>query len=340
MRADRLLSLLLLLQSRGKMTAETLAAELEVSVRTIYRDLDALSAAGVPVYADRGPGGGCTLLDNYRMQLTGLHEDEVRALFMAGMPAALAELGFGAELKAAMLKLLAALPSEHQAEERWVRQRVLLDWERRSTTAASAAQAQARLAAHLHTIQGAVWDDRCIRIHYRRETSFYRRQFARAVQPYALVASAGAWYLVCAAEARIRVFAVNELLAVEAVEGTFVRPADFDLPAFWQEWQQQAAQVAPFIVRARVSPAMAAELPLHLGEGVRGQVEASAGTDSPAEWQQVELQFGSFDEARTKLLGLGAGVEIETPVALRLSVLDYAQQVVQLYSRSQNQSLS
>ena len=129
MRADRLLSLLMLLQTRGRMTAQALADELEVSVRTVYRDIEALSSAGVPVYADRGPGGGCALVDNYRTHLTGLHEGEVRALFMASMPSALADLGLGADLKAALLKLLAALPAERRHDDQWVRQRIFLDWE-------------------------------------------------------------------------------------------------------------------------------------------------------------------------------------------------------------------
>lgn len=330
MRADRLLSLLLLLQSRGKLTAEELANELEVSVRTIYRDLDALSAAGVPVYADRGPGGGCMLLDNYQTKLTGLREDEVRALFMAGAPTALAELGFGAELKTAMLKLLAALPSERQADERWVRQRVLLDWERWPQAAGSSGLDASAPEAHLQTIQQAVWCDHRLRIQYRRETSFYRRQFARLVDPYGLVAKAGEWFLVCATGERLRVYAVRELTSVEATGEPFVRAPEFDLSAFWQQWQQQrGAEQGSCLVQVRVSPAMAAELPLHLGKAVRVQPSALA----DGQWQTVELQFDSFEEARTKLLGLGAGVEVETPLALRLSVLDYAQQVVQRYTR-------
>lgn len=330
MRADRLLSLLLLLQSRGRLTADELASELEVSVRTIYRDLDALSAAGVPVCTDRGPGGGCTLLDNYRTQLTGLHEEEVRALFMAAAPAALAELGLGAELKTALLKLLAALPSERQADEQWARQRVLLDWEAWPENDADAPSPEVLPPTHLQTLQQAIRRDRRARISYRRESSFYRRQFSRLVDPYGLVAKAGRWHLVCAADGRVRVYALSELLAVEETEATFVRPADFNLEAFWQQWRaQRRAEQGRFPVQVRVSPAMAAELHLHLGAAVRRQLTANPG----GEWQTVQLHFDSFEEARTKLLELGAGVEIETPVMLRLSVLDYAQQVVQLYSR-------
>lgn len=329
MRADRLLSLLLLLQNRGKMTAEELAGELEVSVRTIYRDLDALGAAGVPVYADRGPGGGCALVDNYRTQLTGLREDEVRALFMAGTPPALMELGFGAELKTAMLKLLAALPGERQTDEQWVRQRVLLDWERFADE--QAGESRGGSIDHLHTIQQAIWTDHRIGISYQRVSSFYRRAFARFVNPYALVAKSGVWYLICEGDGRLRVYGVHELLAVESTSVVFDRPQDFDLPGFWQQWQlKRHDEKGQVLVRVRVSPAMAKELPLYFGAEVRQQLQHEPEGDL---WQTVQLRFDSFVEARTKLLGLGAGVEVETPVALRLSVLDYAQQVAQLYAR-------
>ena len=127
MRADRLLSILMLLQARGKMSAQALADELEVSVRTIYRDLDALSAAGVPVYAERGPGGGCLLLDSYRTTLTGLTRDEVRALFALSIPSALSELGIDDEARTALYKLSAALPASRRPDEAGSRQRVHLD---------------------------------------------------------------------------------------------------------------------------------------------------------------------------------------------------------------------
>ena len=127
MRADRLLSILMLLQARGRMTAQELAEDLEVSVRTIYRDIDALSVAGIPIYTERGPGGGCALLDSYRTTLTGLTRHEVRALFMLSIPAPLAELGVGQDLRAALLKLSAALPVAHRQDEERVRQRIHLD---------------------------------------------------------------------------------------------------------------------------------------------------------------------------------------------------------------------
>ena len=342
MRADRLLSLLMLLQTRGRMTAQALADELEVSVRTVYRDIEALSGAGVPIYADRGPGGGCALVDNYRTQLTGLHEGEVRALFVASMPGALADLGLGADLKAALLKLLAALPAERRGEDKWVHQRIFLDWESWQTTSPPGNAALLAAAPALQLIQQAVWNDRMLWITYRRQSSFYRRQFKRLVAPYGLVAKEGQWYLVCAGSAeegdRIRVYKVAELLDVRGTADTFTRPAEFDLEPAWRAWCEHIRlDRGHYVVTAQVSPQMYLDLPLYLGEhlaeGHDQHWEEGWQAASAANWQSVTLHFDSFEEARTKLLGLGAGVEVMTPVALRRSLLDYAQQVVIRYSR-------
>lgn len=351
MRADRLLSLLLLLQTRGRMTAQALADELEVSVRTVYRDIEALSGAGVPVYADRGPGGGCALVDSYRTQLTGLHEGEVRALFVASMPGALADLGLGADLKAALLKLLAALPAERRSDDRWVRQRIFLDWESWEKSTAREVDAAHRIAPALQRIQAAVWNDRKLWITYRRQSSFYRRQFERLVSPYGLVAKEGDWHLVCAdareAEGRIRIYKVAELVDVREAAEPFTRPPDFDLEQAWHAWCDQIRQDRRrYIVTAQVSPQMYVDLPLYLGDHLdkpRNQPwEAAApglgsepvsGREDKTGWQTVTLSFDALEEARTKLLGLGAGVEVMTPIALRRSLLDVAQQVVKRYSR-------
>ena len=157
------------------MTARALAEELEVSERTVYRDLDALSAAGVPVYAERGPGGGCALLDSYRTTLTGLTDDEVRALFMLTIPAALTQLGVGPELKAALLKLSAALLAERRRERGLGRQRIHLDW--------SGWAGRRQPAPHLRTMQRAVWADRRLWLVYRRQAGPAVRRFERTVDP-------------------------------------------------------------------------------------------------------------------------------------------------------------
>src|SRR5512139_384786 len=191
MRADRLLSLLMLLQARGRMTAQELAQELEVSERTIYRDINALSASGVPVYAESGPGGGCALLDSYRTNLTGLTADEARALFMLSIPAPLDQLGVTQELKAALLKLSAALPEARRHDEERVRQRVYLD---------SLNWFQAEEAApYLQTLYRAVWDDRKVAITLRVQfDAFIDAQIEQVIAPYGLVSKAGVWHIVAA----------------------------------------------------------------------------------------------------------------------------------------------
>ena len=152
MRADRLLSLMMLLQTRGQMTAEELAAELEVSKRTIYRDIDALSIAGVPVYASGGPGGGYAVLDSYRTSLTGLNENEIRALFMLTIPGPISDLGVSQQLKAAILKMTSSFSDDHYEHADYLRQRLHLD-------AASWFQTDEPVP-HLKTVQEAVWQDR------------------------------------------------------------------------------------------------------------------------------------------------------------------------------------
>jgi predicted DNA-binding transcriptional regulator YafY len=274
--------------------------------------------------------------------LTGLEEAEVRALFMASMPSALAELGFGAELKTALLKLLAALPDERRHEEQWVRARVYLDWESWRADARSYAGPEL-----LPVVRQAVWEDRRLWIVYRRESSFYRREFERLVEPYGLVAKEGEWRLVCGdapeagseagSDQRIRVFRIGELAGARITTHTFVRPRNFDLPGFWRTWCAQAQGLRrQYHVSARISPQLAVDLPLYLGEHLRtvqrGESnQAIAGMGDT--WLSIELLFDSLEEARTKLLGLGAGVEVMTPVALRRSLLDYAEQVVKHYSR-------
>ena len=244
MRADRLLSLLMILQARGRVTAQRLADELGVSVRTIYRDIDALSTAGVPVYAERGPGGGCALVESYRTNLTGLTQDEVRALFMLSVPAALDELGVSQELRAAMRKLAAALPTDYRYDEERVRQRIHLDW-------AGWAQPEEPVP-HLQTVQQAVWEDRKLHLTYRLR---FEARAEWLVAPYGLVAKANVWHLVCAREGHLRVYQVSQVVEAAIAEESFERPVDFDLAAFWQAWCAEVEENRSYYpVVVRVAP--------------------------------------------------------------------------------------
>jgi predicted DNA-binding transcriptional regulator YafY len=311
----------MLLQARGRVTAEQLAEELEVSVRTIYRDIDALSTAGVPVYAERGPGGGCALVEGYRTSLTGLTTEEVKALFMLSVPASLDELGMSQELSAALRKLAAALPDAQRQDEKKVRQRIYLDW---------ADWPQPEPVPHLQTLQQAVWDDRKLSITYRWIAP-HVQQFERTVDPYGLVAKAGTWHLVCADASRIRVHRVSGLIDVRLEDTHFKRSADFDLAAFWQAWCKGREESRPsYPVTARISPGLVQLLPLYFGDRIRAQI-ASAGPPDSEGWITLKLPFDRIETARERILGFGRAIEVLAPEALRLSVIDFARQIADFY---------
>jgi predicted DNA-binding transcriptional regulator YafY len=338
MRADRLVAMLMLLQARGRMTARELAEELEVSERTVYRDVDALSIAGVPIYAERGPGGGCALLEGYRTNLTGLNEAEVRGLFLQSIPAPLNDLGLSKALEAAMLKLSAALPAAHRQDVELMRQRVHLDsaeWFRPEEP-----------VPYLHTIQDAVWQERRVDILYRRVDGKQTRQ---CVEPYGLAAKSSIWYFVGAvagqarvygvsriksARREIRTYRVSRLVSAELMDERFERPADFDLPAYWAEWSDAFQKSLPrYPVTLRVSPEFIPVLPRVFGEGMHSHIERAG---PPAEDGSITLTltFESLEAACGQVLALGTGVEILDPQELRDTLLDLAARVVALYANA------
>ncbi len=320
MRADRLLSLLMLLQARGRMTARELAGELEVSERTIYRDVEALSTAGVPVYGEAGPEGGYALIDSYRTDLTGLTEGEVRALFMLNIPAPLIDLGVGQELRAALLKLSAALPHTRRHDEGRVRQRFHIDsnWWRQGD----------EQVPHLPTIHQAVWQDRKLQVTYLLP---FAEAIDRFVEPYGLVAKAGVWYLVWARNGRNDVYRVSDLLDVQMSDEPFERLEEFDLITFWEGWcAEREGNFHDYKAVVRVVPDLLPLLPRYFGNHIQARI-AQAGPRDAEGWTRLELSFESFEAARERLLGFGRGVEVLEPRPLRRSVLDYAQQIVALY---------
>lgn len=320
MRADRLLAVLMLLQARGRMTAEQLAQELEVSVRTIYRDIDALGMAGVPVYCERGPGGGCQLLDSYSTTLTGLTQDEVRALFALSIPSPLSDLGLGRDLRAALFKLAAALPAYRRGDEERVRQRIHVD-----SVGWSGANEP---VPHLETIQKAIWGDQGIHLTYRLPFDVCAQWL---VEPYGLVAKAGAWYLVCARDGHMRTLRVSLAVDVQVANESFERQEGFDLVTYWQAWSANYLRNRPrYPVSVRVAPGLLPYLPQYFGEAMRETI-AQAGPPDAQGWLQLTLNFDSLEAARKEILSYGCAVEVLEPRALRDSVLDYACQIVSLY---------
>lgn len=320
MRADRLLSLLMLLQIRGHITARELAQRLEVSERTIYRDIEALSISGVPVYAERGPGGGCMLAEGYRTNLTGLTEDEVQTLFMPGLARPLADIGAGKALEAALLKLLAALPSNHRRDVEHTRQRLYVDtvgWF--NTSEAS---------PFLSMLREAVWNDRKVRLTYRKSTGEISE---RNIDPLGLVAKAGIWYIVALSHDDLRTFRISRVRDAVMLDEPSKRPPDFDLEKYWIELSEKLETSEPmFLVRLRVSPTFVPILPQILNESVYKNIEEAPPPDEDG-WITLSLEFSSFEAARSRILGFGTFVEVLEPQELRQAVIQVATGIVEFY---------
>ncbi|MFD9014665.1 helix-turn-helix transcriptional regulator [Streptomyces sp. NPDC059552] len=310
MRADRLLSLLLLLQNRGRMTAPRLAAELEVSVRTIHRDIDALGASGVPVLADRGPAGGYRLAEGYRTRLTGLTDSQADSLFLAGAPAAARELGLGADLAAAQLKLQAALPAALAERARRIQSRFHLD--------APAWFREADPVPHLAQIAQAVWDQHVLRTHYRR----WRGEVRRDLHPLGLVLKGGIWYLVADVEGAVRTYRVSRFLAVDTTQESFERPTGFELAAHWQESTSRLdAALHQQTAELRLSPYGQRLLPMQFGAaGTRALADADpADADG---WVRLRLSVESPTVAVGDLLRRGTEAAVLGPPELRRALAE------------------
>jgi predicted DNA-binding transcriptional regulator YafY len=325
MRAARLLSLLLLLQTRGRMTAQALAEELEVSVRTVYRDVESLSASGVPVYADRGPAGGYQLLDGYRTRLTGMTGAEAATLVLAGMPGTAAELGLGSVLAAAELKLRAALPGELAERADGVRERFHLDapgWFRADEP-----------VPHLAVLAGAVWDTRQVAVRYRRWRA--PREVSRTLSPLGVVLKAGRWYLVAARASgadRITAYRVANVLDAEVLDLPAVRPPDFDLTAFWQEWTARYERsVYTSTATVRMTTDALNFMPFVFPPEMSRVAKARASAPDASGRVITEVPIESVKHGHTELLKLGAAAEVLTPPDLRSLMAATARSMAQLY---------
>lgn len=322
MRADRLLSLLLLLQNRGRMTAPALAAELEVSVRTVYRDVEALIASGVPVSAERGPEGGYRLMERYRTRLTGLTGAEAGALFLVGTPGAAQDLGLGAVLATAQLKLQAALPAELAARTRHVQDRFHLD--------APAWFRGADPVPHLAVIAQAVWEEHTLSVHYRG----WHREVEAELSPLGVVLKSGIWYLVALAAGTVRTYRISRFLAAAPAGTAFERPAGFDLAAHWQESARRLeAALYKGTARLRISPRAQQLLPMQFG-AVGAEALQEAGPPDSDGWVQVELPVETQAVAVGDLLRLGTEAEVLGPAELRHAVGEAVEVLAARYAAS------
>lgn len=322
MRADRLISLMMLLQVKGKMTAKALAGELEVSERTIYRDIDALSTAGVPIYAEGGPGGGYALLDSYRTTLTGLKQEELGILFMLTIPGPISDLAISQQLKSTVLKVMSALPGRYQEQAAHIYQRLHLD--------AGGWFQPEEPVPYLQPVQEAVWQDRQINISYLLADGTVSQ---RLILPYGLVAKAGVWYLVADTDKGRRVFRVSRIKGVESTAVNFVRPPDFDLSAFWTRWAAEyEAGLPKYPVTLRIGPNLVPMLPSILGRGIRPLLEQAVPDASG--WRTIEYTFERVEQAQACIMGMGVDAEVLAPASLRQRIIQSAKEMVAYYSRS------
>jgi predicted DNA-binding transcriptional regulator YafY len=312
MRASRLVSLLLLLQTRGQMTARELARELEVSERTIYRDVDALSASGVPIYAERGPLGGVRLVEGYRTRLTGMTAEEAEAVFLSGLPGPAAQLGLGTVVAAAQLKVLAALPTELRARASRLVERFHLD--------AAAWFRSGEEAEHLPSIAEAVWEGRHVELEYDRGD----RIVARGVDPLGLVLKAGIWYVVGLVDGQVRTYRASRIVKVELSDQRFERPENFDLASFWADNVAAYDRDQPRTeVVIRLAPDRVNDLAELVGTEALASAEQLSGPDDEG-WSCLRLRLRWPEEALGRLLALGSGFEVLEPPEMRSQLVTLA----------------
>lgn len=322
MRASRLLTVLLLLQTHGRMTAAELAQRLEVSVRTIYRDVESLHAAGIPLYGEAGHAGGYQLLDGWRTRLTGLTAEEAERLLFAGLPGPAAELGYDAVVATLQLKLQAALPPPLADRAAQLQQRFHLDtpgW-----------YSDGDPSPYLAPAADAVWRQHRIRVQYRS----WNGEVTRTLEPYGLVLKGGRWYVVAARPERAdpATYRVNQILELTTLPESFDRPADFDLPAWWR------AHVVDFRARlhraeatVRLSPRGRERLREVGSDAVVAAVEHSAGPPDESGWVRAVVPIESLTHAHGDLLRLGAEVEVLSPADLRAMLAETAAALAALY---------
>ncbi len=319
MRASRLLSIMMLLQARGRMSAESLAEELEVSVRTIYRDIDQLSAAGVPVYADIGRNGGFALLDGWRTRLTGLTAPEARALFLSGLPGPAGELGLGDDVAAAELKLLAALPADWQGEAQRMASRFHLDPKGWFSTGPR--------PEFLKAVAEAVWSETRIVIRYDSWTQVSER----LVEPMGLVLKAGIWYLVGRREAGYRTYRMSQIQALTPTGERFERPADFDLPVHWQQATQSfEREIYIGLARVRATRIGISRLK-DISQRVKDAIDAQALVFDADGWAELDVPVEEDTWSAREMTRVGAEVEVLAPQSLRDRMTDIARRLAKSY---------
>lgn len=302
------------------MTARQLADELEVSVRTIYRDVESLHGAGVPLYGDAGHEGGYQLLDGYRTRLTGLTADEAEALFLTGLPGPAAELGLGTVVAAAQLKLQAALSPELRDRSGRIQERFLLD--------APGWYHDGDDVPHLAAVADAVWNTQVLDLRYRRWRE--PTDVTRRIEPYGVVLKAGKWYVIGRTDDQFRTYRVNQILSLEPLDERFAREPDFDLGTFWRthltDFRSRLIQGEALV---RLSPTGVERIPHLMNQQVVDAV--AAGTADPDGWVRATVPIESLVNAQTEFLKLGSEVEVLEPAELRERLARTVSELAEMY---------
>ncbi|NGQ96777.1 WYL domain-containing protein [Brevibacillus sp. SYP-B805] len=321
MRTDRLLAILLLLQTHKRMTTSQLAARLHVSERTIHRDLEVLSSSGFPVYAERGKHGGWKLMEHYQSKLATLGPQELPTLFLPVPARLLRDLGMEKDAQLAQLKLLETLPENLRATAASIHQRIYLD--------TSSWHAAEETHEWLPVLLTGVWEERKVAMRYTRSDGSTRE---RMVSPLGLVAKGTVWYLIAAVDGEIRNYRVNRITRAEVTDESFERPAGFNLAAYWEESSRRFVENLPrYEARVRVD---AAYFPRLSSPGRFPLIRVLREADDEG-WMEVALQFQVEEEACAFIMGAGGRMEILEPAALREKVKRLAAEILQLYHQTE-----
>ena len=318
MRADRLISIVLLLQQRKKISADKLAEELGVSVRTIYRDLVVLSANGFPIYAEHGPGGGVCIIDDYKGGVKTLTVEEVDALQMMRIPDPLTSLETGKTMQRALLKMFASLPDQPERSPN-----LYIDWNWWG-------HSKSKDGSNLEHIYNAVCNRQALRVSF---PLWNRMEFEQEIEPYGVVAKAGEWYLVYMNAGRCRMRRISDLRNITFTGRAFIRPEDFDLESTWKRLcLEEEDNYFLYIVEVRFSP----ELFPYIHEptwGIPFRIKEISPNEDLQGWRRCTLFYENLFSARSHLLGWGNAVEVIKPEALRASMQDFAKQINSVYKK-------
>ncbi|WP_239615746.1 helix-turn-helix transcriptional regulator [Cohnella mopanensis] len=322
MRADRLLMILSLLQTYGRLSSRELANHLEVSERTIHRDMEALGTAGIPVYAERGSKGGWTLSEGYRNQITGMTIEEIRSLMLLHSSSIVRDLGLNDQARTAFRKLLSALPATARMDAEYVRERIHIDGAGWHPSAPSG-------LSQLHTVQESLWAQRKIRITYLSWDSATATE--RVVCPLGLVAKQSIWYMIAQTDEEIRTYRISRLQRVDRLEEAFDRPDNFDLADFWE---QSTARFRSGLPRY---PAQVRIASVSWSKFVQTKyVKIVNQSEEQGAWVKAEVEFQTLESARDIMLGFGRFAQAIAPDQLRTAIYAESKAIASLYESEQD----